>query len=384
MKRLVLILLTIICAAEIVAQDTSKTLSLKQVMELVRLNHPVSRQADIFVEKARADVTIARAGFDPVIKNENAQKTFDGVNYYQYNRPELLVPTWFGIEVSSGLEYLSGNRTNPEETKGETSYLGISVPLAKNLLMDKRRAALQTAKIYRTASAAEKRKMLNDLALDVTRSYWDWVKQYQFYKIWSDAVEVNKKRTRLVTMAFNLGDRPAIDTIEALSQLQYFELQQSQALLDFKNAGLELAVHLWSPNTNPVLLAEDMVPATESLNTNIAEANLPQAEQLLETAIKNHPELNLYDFKLNALAVEKKLKFQELLPDIRFRYNQLGRGYDVLKTATGPMFENNFQYGLSVGIPLRLSLGRGEYKIAKLKISETQLQQKQKVSAGRK
>lgn len=379
MKRIILILLTIACAEEIVAQDTSKMLSLKQIMELVKQNHPVSRQADIFVEKAKADVTIARSGFDPVLKNENAQKTFDGVNYYQYNRPELLVPTWFGIEVSSGLEYLSGNRTSPEETKGETSYLGISVPLAKNLLMDKRRAALQTAKIYRTASATEKRRILNDLALEVTKNYWDWVQQYQLYKILSDAVEVNKKRTRLVTMAFDLGDRPAIDTIEALSQLQYFELQQSQALLDFKNAGLELAVHLWSANTNPVLLADDMVPATESLNINIADASLPQAEQLLVAAIKNHPELNLYDFKLNVLAVEKKLKFQELLPDVRFRYNQLGRGYDVLKTATGPLFENNFQYGLSVGIPLRFSAGRGEFKKAKLRIAETQLQQKQKI-----
>ena len=67
-----------------------------------------------------------------------------------------------------------------------------------------------------------------------------------------------------------------------------------------------------------------------------------------------------------------------MLPTINFRYNQLGKGYDVLKTASGPLFENNFQYGLSFGIPLRLSQGRGEYRKAKLKITETQLQQNQK------
>jgi outer membrane protein TolC len=83
----------------------------------------------------------------------------------------------------------------------------------------------------------------------------------------------------------------------------------------------------------------------------------------------------LYNFKLDALQVEKKLKFQELLPVANFRYNQLGKGYDVLKTATTPLFENNFQYGITFGIPLRLSEGRGKYRKAKLKITETRLSQ---------
>jgi len=69
----------------------------------------------------------------------------------------------------------------------------------------------------------------------------------------------------------------------------------------------------------------------------------------------------MYSFKINALEVDKKLKFQELLPTVNFRYNQLGKGNDILKTATtGPLFQNNFQYGLSMSIPLRLSQGRGE------------------------
>jgi outer membrane protein TolC len=98
----------------------------------------------------------------------------------------------------------------------------------------------------------------------------------------------------------------------------------------------------------------------------------------LTTANKEHPELLLYNYKLDILGVEKKLKFQELLPTVNFRYNQLGKGYTLFKTATNPLFENNFQYGLSLSIPLRLSEGRGEYRKAKLKITEAQLQQIQK------
>ena len=359
-------------------QDSLKTLSAKQVMEIVKQFHPVAKQADIFIEKAKADVTIAKGLFDPVFKNESAQKTFDGIDYYYYNRPELSIPTWFGVEVSAGLEFLSGNRTDPMDTKGETSYFGISVPLAKNLLMDKRRAALQTAKIFREASNVEKRNLLNNLLLDVMKTYWSWVQQYQVYKIITDAVKVNEKRVELVNMAFRLGDRPAIDTTEALTQLQNFELLKSQAWLDFQNTGLELSVYLWTVNVEPYNLPVNVIPNEDLQLSSIAAASIPELNSLLDAARKNHPELVIYNYKLDVLGVEKKLKFQELLPTVNFRYNQLGKGYDVLKTATGPLFENNYQYGLSFGIPLRLSQGRGEYRKAKLKITETQLQQNQK------
>jgi outer membrane protein TolC len=360
-------------------QEPAKQLSAEQVMEIVKQFHPVARQADIFIEKAKADVTIARGMFDPVFKNESAQKTFDGTDYYLYNRPEISIPTWFGIEVNTGLEKLSGSRTSPEESLGETSYFGVSIPLAKNLLMDKRRAALQSAKIYRSASEAEKRNMLNNLLLDAMKSYWAWTQQYQAYKILTDAVVVNEKRVQLVKTAFLLGDRPAIDTTEALTQLQNFQLLQSQAWLDFQNAGLDLSVYLWTAGTQPYNLPETVIPAEDLQTLNPDAAIIPDLNNLLSVARTNHPELILYNYKLDVLSIEKKLKFQELLPAVNFRYNQLGKGYDIVKTATGPLFENNFQYGLSLGIPLRLSQGRGEYRKAKLKISETQLQQSQKL-----
>jgi outer membrane protein TolC len=307
--------------------------------------------------------------------NANAQKAFDGSDYYQYNRPNLTIPTWFGMEVHAGLEKLSGSRTDPTETSGETSYLGLSVPLAKNLLMDKRRAALQTAKILRSASEVERKNMMNNLLLDAMKSYWYWVLNYQGYKILNDAVLVNEKRVQLVKTAFQLGDRPAIDTTEVLTQLQSFQVLRENAWMAFQNAGLELSAFLWQQNDEPVVLPVDVVPADESLLLAIPASSLPVLSELLDATKKNHPELLLYNFKLEALSVEKKLKFQGLLPAINFEYNQLGKNYNILKTATGPLFENNFRYILSVGIPLRLSEGRGEYRKTKLKITETQLQQ---------
>lgn len=355
-------------------QDSLKTLSEKQVMEIVKQFHPVAKQADINIKKAKADITSARGMFDPLLSTKLSNKTFDGTEYYNLFQPELVIPTWYGIELNAGLENLNGSRTDPQETIGRTSFAGITVPLAKNLLMDKRRAALQQSKIFRELSEVEKRTILNDLLLDAVKTYWHWVQQYQVMKVLSDAVVVNEKRFDLVKIAFRQGERPAIDTIEALAQLQSFRLTLNEAKLNFQNAGLELSAFLWNMNVEPVMLPASVVPDISWKKISISESSLPVLEEMLINAKSNHPDLLQYNYKLDALDVEKKLKFQELLPTINFRYNQLGKGYDIIKNTVAPLFENNYQYGLSFGIPLRLSQGRGEFRKAKLKIQETELQ----------
>lgn len=374
----IIFLLLILSTQALVAQDSVHTLSARQVMEIVKRYHPVALQAGILVEQAKADIVSARGQFDPVFENEAAQKTFEGTAYYSYNRPEISIPTWFGIEVKAGLEYLSGNRTDPVDTKGESSYLGISIPLAKNLLMDKRRAALQSAKIFRQASVAERRNMLNQLMLDALKSYWSWVKEYQLYQVMNEAVAINESRFRWVRSAYQLGDRAAIDTTEVLAQWQQFELLRSQAWLNFQNAGLELSVYLWTAGAQPYELPSNIIPQEPLREISVMNQPVPVLNELLNAAVSNHPELRLYQYKLQALNIERKLKFQELLPVVNFRYNQLGRGYDVWKTATSPYFENNYRYGLSIAVPLRLSQGRGEYKKARLKINYAELELEQK------
>lgn len=381
MKKLLSILLTIFFfgkAHPLWAQPSNNTLSAEEVIQIILAYHPVAKQADIMVEKARAEITRSQGSFDPYLKNSSAQKTFDGTDYYYYNRPSLNIPTWFGIELEAGLEYLSGSRTDPVETQGETSYFGLTVPLAKNLFMDKRRAALQTARIFREASEQERRSLLNDLFLAAMEAYWEWANQYQQFRVLNEAVGVNEKRLQLVRQAWVLGDRAAIDTTEALAQLQNFQYQRDQAWLDFRNAGLFLSTFLWTREEKPYELPQRIVPAEAWLLVNPAMVQAPALDSLLERARTLHPELRVYDYKIKALQVERKLKFQDLLPTVNFRYNQLGKGYDVLKTATGPLFENSFQYGLTLGIPLRLSEGRGAYRQAKLKIDETRWQQDQK------
>jgi outer membrane protein TolC len=359
------------------AQDSLQQLTLQQFLQIVKTYHPVAKQAGIVVQKADANVIAQRGAFDPFLNTGGNDKTFDGTVYYRNNSTQLNIPTWYGIEVQTGIEFLTGSRSDPQETLGKTSFAGISIPLAKNLLIDKRRAALQQAKIMQQASAQEQKLMLNDLLMEATEAYWQWVQGWLAYKTWQQVIDVNQRRYNLVKAAYRNGDRPAIDTIEALTQLQQFEYFQNDALLNWQNAGVQLSGFLWRNDNTAYNLPETVTPQekTEELFNTVT---FPELELLITQAKNNHPDLLLYNFKLNALQVERKLKFQELLPKLDFKYNQLGKGYNVASTATKTLFDNNYKYGLSFSMPLRLSAGRGEYKIAKLKIAETLLQQNQK------
>ncbi|WP_204277691.1 hypothetical protein, partial [Enterobacter hormaechei] len=77
-----------------------------------------------------------------------------------------------GLDVKTGLENNGGQFLNNQVTEGQSSYVGIELPIAKGLLIDKRRATLQQAKIYRSQSEQEKAKMINDLLFDAYTGYW--------------------------------------------------------------------------------------------------------------------------------------------------------------------------------------------------------------------
>lgn len=370
-KYLIIFLIFVCNSFYVFSQENENTLTAQQFIDIVLKFHPIAKQADIKIEKAKADILIAKSGFDPIATTTITQKTFDGTEYYNSVQPEIRIPTWYGIELIAGAENLSGSRNNREETLGQTSYAGIVIPLAKNLIMDKRRAILKTAKIFQTLSEVEKRSILNNLLLDAIKVYWDWAYQYQQLIILKNVVSINEKRFNLIKIAYRQGDKPALDTTEALTQLQTFQYMQNETALQFQNATLELNTFLWKEEQQIFSLPENIIPQTEWASENLQDKPLPILEELLTQSRIAHPDIQQYDFKIEALTIDRKLKFQELLPKLDFKYNQLGKGYNILNAKSGPLFDNNFQYGVNFGIPLRLSKGRGEYRKAKLKINET-------------
>jgi outer membrane protein TolC len=371
-----LILATVFFATgtyNITAQPT--VLTAKEFIEQVRLYHPVAKQANLVVEQAAASLQAARGNFDPLAGYEVYDKTLDGTNYYQYRNAQLKIPTTIGVDVKAGYENSSGSYINPEFTKGVASYLGIEVPLLSGLLIDKKRAVLKQAKIYQDQSEQEKIAMINDLLFDAYGAFWSWCGSYRLFEVYGNYVNIAFKRLQLTKILFANGDRAVADTLEAFAQWQNFRFMQSEALLELKNKAIDLSQFLWNEQANPYLLPDLYVPDTADFERLYP---LAQPEEIITKLYVTNPELRTYTYKLENLQVEKRLKFQGLLPVLNVQASALSKDYFTYKNFNNSYLENNYKFGLNLRVPLFLRQARGEYRNAQIKIKQTDLALREK------
>ena len=373
MKRIIVLVIICLTVNKLPAQDTLRTLTETDFLAVVKAHHPVAKQAGLLVDLARAQLLSIRGNFDPLLFIDNNQKTFDGKNYYNYTNAELAVPTWFGVELYAGLENNFGDFTNREMSLGQSSYAGVSIPVLKDLVLDKRRAALQQGKLFTQQSAFERSSIINDLLFDATKAYWNWAKDYQMLLVLDTTIALNELRYELVRISFQQGDRAAVDTTEALVQLQNFQQQREEAWLKFRKSSLELSAYLWLPNNKPVYLTERVIPDTIWAKQQFTAFPVDALTNWLTQTVTNHPKLKQFDFKLQALEVERRLKFQSLLPKLDLKYNFLQKGYNVGNAFKNNVFENNYKFGLSAVIPIPNRSGIGDYRAARIKIKSTEL-----------
>ncbi|MEZ5017565.1 MAG: TolC family protein [Flavipsychrobacter sp.] len=371
--QLHIILLMCLLSARAMAQDGTLYLSKDDVLSIVKAYHPVIKQANLKVDRSKAEVMSARGSFDPYLKTNAKQKTFDGKLYYNYFNPELKLPTWYGIEFKAGAEEVYGSRVFNELTPGKSVYAGVKVSVLQGLLFDERRATLRKAQAIQEMTEAEQRLVVNNILFEAVATYWNWVREYQTYLIYKEVVQISTARLNFVRLEYEQGNRPAIDTVEAWTQIQSYELLKNEALMNYYNAGFELSTYLWLEDRSMMSWSDNIEP--DSTAQNISSVEVDGLETFLAQALANHPKLQMVDAKLDALKIEKRLKGQSLLPTLDINANLLNKGYEVPNELTTPFIENNYKFGVDFSVPLFLRKGRGGYRSAKIKLQETAFEQ---------
>lgn len=365
---LILFISTVSCGF---SQSTNeKIFSLEEFIELVKNYHPIAKQANIQVKKAEADLLNAKGGFDPNISLEIAKKTFDGKNYYDYLNSELIIPLPIG-DIKTGIENNSGLNTNSELSIGKSSYFGFEIPLAKGLLLDKRRALLKQSKIFVQQSEQEKIQTVNNLLFDAYVTYAKWAGEYQMYNLFSKYVTISEQRLRLLRISESNGDKSVMDTLESFTQLQNLQLLQSESQLKLFNSVLDISNYLWLQNDSAYLLAQNIIPNVAVFSDVVFSDNI---NDYINQSLIDNPILRNYNLKIDVLEVERKLKAQNLLPTLNTKVNLLNNDFTVFNGFNNNLFQNNNRVGLDFKMPLFLRESRGEFKKAKLKIEETNLE----------
>lgn len=362
MRKATLILLLVFCSFFSRAQDTLR-LGFEEYMEWVRLYHPVSAQADLNLRLGQMELRQARGAFDPMIYGNVDRKEFKGSTYYNKRDLGMNIPTWMGVELNGSFEQNAGTFLNPEGTVPSAGLLsaGASVNLGQGLILDDRRAALRQAQIFQESSEVERIRLLNELNLDATDMYWRWALAFENLKVLQEGVELASSRFNYVKSSFEQGDLAAIDTVEAFSQLLNRQYRLQSAENTFFATTQELNTFLWDENGNPMFLAEETLP--QGLYDEFT--SIPDFEEL-RSIVGRHPELQITDFELASLDVDRRLKEQQLLPVVKVKYNFLSESLSPIETS--PFFENDYKWGVSVYTPIFLRKTRGAVGLARAKI----------------
>lgn len=351
--------------------DEQSVLSFEDFNAIVTQHHPMAVQAELIKKKGDATVQMARGAFDPKLGADISQKYFKGDQYYSLIDAGLKVPTWFGIEVYGGYEQNGGVFLNPENSTsgGGLVFAGVSVPVGRGLFIDERRAELRTAQIFQKSTVVEQRLMMNELLYSAGKAYWEWFEAYQVLQVYQEAIVLAEFRFNAVKQEAALGDAPTIDTLEAGIQLQNRQLALQQAQLDFKNASAKLGIYLWQNGQIPLELEETTIP----VDKETVQLRTTQGLMLdrLDSLIAYHPYLQQYRFKIDQLKIDRRMKIENLKPQLDLKYNALNQV--VGNNPFADLSINNYNWGLQFSMPIPLRKERGALKLAKLKIQDAEL-----------
>lgn len=336
----------------------------EEFMEWVRSYHPLAQQADLNLEMGKQELRMARGGFDPYIFGTLDEKNYRETEYYNKRTGGVLLPTMAGIEFKGMVEQNQGTYLNSEDNLPDNGLiaLGASVNLGQGLFIDQRRAALRQAQIYAASTEEERKQTLNDLYLDASMVYWNWSGAYADLLVREEGVRLAEIRFEGIKSSFEQGDLPAIDTVEAYSQVLNRVIQLQQASNNFFARTQDLNVFLWDENQNPFFLEVGIVP--ENLEDHmVGQPNM----ELFRELLVNHPSIMLLDYDLDYLDIERRWKAEQLKPVVKFNYNFLTETFRGMET---PGFlENDYKFGIQISTPILLRKERGALGLTKAKIN---------------
>ncbi|MCB0380801.1 MAG: TolC family protein [Flavobacteriales bacterium] len=360
------------------AQDSIKIFSIDQYLWFVSNYHPIVKQGQLLIKQGESTVLQSRGAFDPYLYGGVDQKQFNDKDYYSIIGGGLKVPTWYGVELKTSINQNRGIFLNPENNTPPSGLLnaGISIPLGQGLFIDKRRATLKQAQIFNSSSKYEQQLIINDLYYEAISQYWNWVESWNNYQLLEESIKLAEERFEAVKSSFIMGDKPAIDTVEAFLILQNRMLDRNQYGLVFNNNTLELSNYLWYENNIPLVITDSLRPPIYSQSETFSIITADSVQNILNSLNELHPELLLYNNKLSSLNIDKRLKQEGLKPKINVNYNFLNSNFgdNIFNTFSS----QNYKWGVEVSFPIFIRQQRGDLQLAKIKIQDVDFSMQQK------
>ncbi len=359
-KFLLLVVLIFNASLSCFSQNEDVLFSYDEYIENILKYHPIAKKIDLKSKFAKAEMQLAKGFFDPKLNSTFKEKDFHDVIYYKRFNNKLIIPTPLGIDVVADYTKANGYYLNPEN---KTDYngvwgLGLEANILQGLLVNKRKTALEKARIFQKSTKNEQDILFNELLYEASKSYLNWLK----YNAYTEALTENKniantyfKNTKLL---LENGEKTVIDTLEAsISHKEtLLKLQKNKALLI--KAQQEVSNFLWYKDSFIALK-----PNTRPLDFDLDISNI-------NNDIHLNPSIKLYNNKLAYYEAEQRLKKDKLKPKLKLKYKPLlSTSYNSLS----PNFNiDDFKWSVDFSMPLFLRKERAQLKMSSLKLESVQ------------
>lgn len=332
----------------------------------VRKNNPLSEKANNSIEYGKLQLKAARGNYDPQLKSFVERKQFSSVDYFTFGTAELRQPLYTSQYLKVGYQYGQGIYLNPENSTPIIGlpYIGIEASLLQGLMFDKRRAEVLKAKHYSNYFDAEQKIQLNELMFTASNMYINALYTKKINRLYSYFADLANQRLKGISDLSEVGEKPAIDTVEAVIFLQGRLLDKQAGEIEMIKKLNELCT--LSPSSSNFL---SNINLTDSLE--LVYSLMFKAISKIITEQNTNPIIAQYIAKQKVLETEKRLKREMIKPALDVSYNFLNPSKEVIFPTLNT---NNYKWSASFSFPLFLRKPRNEYKMAFLDAKNNELE----------
>jgi outer membrane protein TolC len=256
--------------------------------------------------------------------------------------------------------YLERQTDDGGEFKG-----GFSLPLARDVLIDERRARLWQTELGQQQVEPEIRLQRIDFVRAASYAYWDWVAAGRRYQIAASLLGLAQGRDDAIRRKVETGDSdpPVLQDNRRLIVSREAKLLDAERKL--AQSAIQLSLFLRNAEGEPVVPERDTLPGFPSP----AAPDAAQRDADVQAALANRPELRSLRLLRRQYEIDLAAARNELLPDVQA---VVAAAQDVGDPATAKRDKSEFELeaGLYLDVPLERRKARG-----KLAAVEGKLQQ---------
>lgn len=349
--------------------NADNAITLDQLLASVANCYPEIDAAIGEIEKANGDIVAAWGKFDQRLTAHSISQPLGFYQTYR-NGVGLSQPLFGGGEVYGTYRIGDGN-FEPWYGERETNEAGefkagFSLPLAKDRVIDQRRANLFAAGFQRDQVEFDVESRLLLLQRAASQAYWDWVASGQAVQIQKRLLELAEARVGQIKARIDVGDLAEIAQIDNDRFIAKRRNTLIKARRTLEKAAIKLSMFWRDANCQPVIANENQLPPLFPRSQLIADTQL-QAD--VATALSVRPELAQLQAARRAVCVDLRYAQNLTLPKLDLK-GFVGQDVGGETSSKGDKTPFELQVGLLAEVPIQRREGLGKIQAAQGKLTQ--------------